>query len=230
MKSNSPIMSNEQDNSIFTIGHSNHDGETFVTLLAKYDITAVVDVRSVPYSRYSPQFNRHQLKHRLNARGIDYHFMGRWLGGRSDDPSDYDVDGQVQYDLLAKSKHFQEGLQSVVRGTLEKRLVLMCSEGRPEDCHRSLLLAEALRNQCNVQDVVHILADGTTQSHEELRNSISKREQYLRQPDMFLSDEEQISDAINERIGRVAFKDKGFAYAQSVFEGDSDDWTSGALH
>ena len=215
---------------IYTIGHSNHTEETFMALLGRHDITAVVDVRSMPYSRYTPQFNRQILKDRLNELDIVYHFMGKWLGGRSDDPSDYDPDGQVQYDLLSKTAQFQDGLQSVVRGAKDHHIALMCSESRPEDCHRSLLLAEELRNQYQVVDLVHILPDGETQTHEALRNRIAQRDEDVRQPDMFLSSEEKIAIAIDEQIGRIAFKETRFAFAQDNVLRDVDEFDAGAEH
>ena len=163
-------MADATHNVIYTIGHSNHDDETFLGLLARHDVSAVVDVRSVPFSRYISQFNRKTIEERLNEKGIDYHFMGNWLGGRSDDPGDYDPDGQVQYDLLSKSERFLEAMESVVRGSREHRLALMCSEGRPEECHRSLLLAEELRNWHEPIEVVHILPDGSIQSMKSYGN------------------------------------------------------------
>lgn len=215
---------------IYTIGHSNHTEQTFFDLLERHTISAVVDVRSVPYSRYTSQFNRETLKGRLNEGDIDYHFMGNWLGGRSDDPSDYDPDGQVQYDLLAKSERFQDGLESLVRGARDRQIALMCSEGRPEDCHRSLLLAEALREQYPNVAVVHILPSGETQSHEALRNWIANRDEAGRQPDMFMSDEDEVSEAIEVQIGRIAFKEKRFAFAQDYVLRDADDFDPGAEH
>ena len=215
---------------LYTVGHSTHSLEDFLVTLKRFGITAVVDVRSVPYSRYTPQFNRQILKVRLDEQDIDYHFMGKLLGGRSDDPGDYDPDGQVQYDLLSKSVKFQEALESVVRGSTEHRLALMCSEGRPEDCHRSLLLAEELRSWHHAIEVVHVLPDGSSQTHEELRNWLAKRDQALQQPDMFLSDEEEISVAVEQQIGRIAFKEKRFAIAQDNFLHDADDFDAGAEH
>ena len=217
-------------NMIYTIGHSNHTEEMFLGLLSRHGITALVDVRSVPFSRYTSQFNRTILKERLNENGVDYHFMGNWLGGRSDDPGDYDPDGQVQYDLLSKSERFLEAMDSVVRGSSEQRLALMCSEGRPEDCHRSLLLAEELRNWHQPVEVVHILPDGSTQTHGELRQRVARQDETAQQPDMFLTEEEAISVAIEEQIGRIAFKEKKFAFAQDNVLLDADDFDPGAEH
>lgn len=43
---------------IYTIGHSTHSLEHFIALLRQYGINALCDVRSSPYSRMNPQFNR----------------------------------------------------------------------------------------------------------------------------------------------------------------------------
>lgn len=74
---------------VLTVGHSNHAQEEFVSLLREYGVTAVADVRSSPYSRFCPHFNREELKEGLREAGIAYVFLGQELGGRSDDRADY---------------------------------------------------------------------------------------------------------------------------------------------
>jgi uncharacterized protein (DUF488 family) len=87
---------------VLTIGHSTHPIETFLGLLHQHGVTAVADVRSAPYSRFNPQFNKDALEHDLKEHGIRYVFLGRELGARSDDPSCYDK-GRVQYGRLART-------------------------------------------------------------------------------------------------------------------------------
>ncbi|HIK30860.1 MAG TPA: DUF488 domain-containing protein, partial [Oscillatoriales cyanobacterium M4454_W2019_049] len=74
---------------VFTIGHSNHTIDSFITLLKKHEITALADVRSHPYSRYLPHFNQRELKASLKLSGIDYVFLGKELGARPDNLSCY---------------------------------------------------------------------------------------------------------------------------------------------
>src|SRR5262245_42911466 len=93
---------------IYTIGHSNHPLERFIGLLQENNITAVANVRSNPYSRHNPQYNREQLASALRDRGIAYVFVGKELGARSDDPGCY-VDGKVQYGRLSQTPLFQAG-------------------------------------------------------------------------------------------------------------------------
>ena len=62
---------------LYTIGHSNHSTEKFIELLLKHEITAVCDVRSQPYSKFNPQFNRENIQKELKQSNIAYVFLGR---------------------------------------------------------------------------------------------------------------------------------------------------------
>ena len=129
---------------VFTIGHSTHAQERFVALLELHAITAVCDVRSKPYSRLNPQFNREELEKALTAHAIAYRFLGRELGARSDDPTCYE-DGKVKYQKLAETDLFKRGLKRVLRGLKENfRIALMCAEKEPLECHRTILVARYL--------------------------------------------------------------------------------------
>jgi uncharacterized protein (DUF488 family) len=149
--------------SVFTIGHSTHPIDRFVALLQQHGITAVCDVRSTPFSRFNPQFNRDALQKSLQAAGIAYVFLGKELGARSGDPACYE-NGRVQYDRLASTALFQEGLDRVRGGTQQYRIVLLCAEKEPLDCHRTILVSRHLVERGF--DVQHILADGDLESHD----------------------------------------------------------------
>lgn len=155
---------NEGRLSVLTIGHSTHSLEAFVKLLKSHSVGAVADIRSTPYSRYSPHFNRESLRGALHRHQIRYVFLGRELGARSDDPSCYE-NGRVRYRLLAQTELFQRGIERVESGSSTYRIALMCAEKDPLDCHRAILVAPALsRNGTTVQ---HILADGRLEDHED---------------------------------------------------------------
>lgn len=148
---------------VLTIGHSTHSLEAFVKLLKAHSVGAVADIRSTPYSRYSPHFNRESLRGALQRHQIRYVFLGRELGARSDDPSCYE-NGRVRYRLLAQTELFQRGIKRVESGSSTYRIALMCAEKDPLDCHRAILVAPALcRNGTPVQ---HILPDGRLEDHE----------------------------------------------------------------
>jgi uncharacterized protein (DUF488 family) len=147
---------------VLTIGHSTHSLEAFVALLRQHSVTALADVRSAPFSRFNPQFNKEALDRGLEAHGIKYLFLGRELGARSDDRSCYE-NGRVQYARLARTEAFRNGIERIIRGTGEHRIALMCAEKEPLKCHRALLVARALA--ARGVGVEHILPDGRLESH-----------------------------------------------------------------
>ena len=147
---------------VLTIGHSTHSVEAFVALLDRHCVSAVADVRSVPYSRFNPDFNREPLARSLAAHRTVYVFLGRELGGRPDDPSCYDG-GRISYERVGATRWFRLGLDRVVRGAARRRIALMCAERDPLACHRTPLVAPAL--EARGISVGHILADGGLETH-----------------------------------------------------------------
>ena len=147
---------------VLTIGHSTHPIEAFIALLQRHGAAAVADVRAAPYSRFNPQFNREPLAASLAARGIAYVFLGSELGGRSADPACYD-DGRISYERLGATQAFRKGLDRVAQGSASRRIVLMCAEKEPLECHRCLLVAPAL--EARGVSVAHIRPEGTLEPH-----------------------------------------------------------------
>jgi len=186
---------------VYTIGHSSHTVAEFVDLLRRHAITAVGDVRSQPYSRINPHFNREEIERSLGARGIAYVYLGRELGARSEDAACY-REGRVRYDLLAKTEIFQRGLGRVREGMERYRLALMCAEKEPLECHRTILVSRHLAAQG--LEVRHILADGAVESNDEtlqrLRQLLNMAETHL-----FLSPEELIEEAYTRQEARIAY-------------------------
>ena len=193
-------MSNSA-NSVFTIGHSTHSAEAFVALLRQHGIEAVADVRSSPFSRFNPQFNREALDQFLRANGIRYVFLGKELGARSEDRSCY-LDGRVQYARLAQTALFQSGLDRVLQGAAKYRVSLMCAEKEPLECHRTLLVAKAMA--ARGQKVLHIHADGHLETHETAMERLLTMTG-VPDKDMFLSSEELLSKALARQEEQVAY-------------------------
>ena len=191
---------------IYTVGHSNHSLAGFLALLSQHDVTAVADVRSAPYSRFCPHFNRDRLAAALTDSGIRYSYLGSELGGRSDNPSCYE-DGQVQYELVARTATFREGLARVVGGATSYRIALMCSEKEPLDCHRTLLVARALVAEGN--DMVHILGNGELETHERTMDRLLAHFGLSPSGDLFHSRNELLAHAITLQARRVAFVSVG---------------------
>ena len=187
---------------VLTIGHSNRSELHLIDLLRAHDVAAVVDVRSTPYSEWSPQFNRSVVAASLKEHGIAYSYLGGELGVRSDDPSCYEG-GRVVYARLADTEQFQRGLRRVVKGARSRRLALMCAEQDPIDCHRSILLAPQLA-QFGV-GVSHILhPDGELESQQALEQRLLEIHG-LGQPNMFLGDDERLTEALARQEQRIAY-------------------------
>jgi hypothetical protein len=146
---------------IYTIGHSDHELERFVELLQRHQIDTVVDVRSQPYSRWVPAFNREALQGGLQEAGLTYVFLGEALGGRPADPALYNGEGAVtDYDRIAAMPAYQAGLTALLRLADQASVVIMCSEADYHACHRSRLITPSLLAR-DVR-VIHILPDGRT--------------------------------------------------------------------
>lgn len=135
-------MKKASDLQIFTIGHGSRKKDTFIDLLNKFQIQILIDVRSVPYSRYHPQFRQKQLQSDLQSSGIEYLFLGNELGGRPENPDLYNS-GELDYSLVRNTSFYQERIEQVVN-VLKKgiKVTLMCSESNPNECHRKHLLSE----------------------------------------------------------------------------------------
>jgi uncharacterized protein (DUF488 family) len=189
---------------VLTIGHSTHPIEKFIALLRQHEVTAVADVRSAPFSRFNPQFNKDVLAAELKRNGIAYVFLGKELGARSNDPSCYE-NGRVQYERLAKTEVFHAGLDRVRSGAESNRIALMCAEKEPLDCHRTILVARALTDAGMV--VRHILADGTLESHEAAMTRLLDVVGLPRE-DLFRSHEDLVADALIRQEWKVAYVDE----------------------
>ena len=186
---------------IFSIGHSTHPVDHFMDLLKRHGIDVVADVRSSPYSRFNPQFNRQSLADALKQSGIKYAFFGKDLGARADDPSCY-LDGRVQYARLAARADFGHAIDRLLAGAEDHRIALMCSEKEPLECHRTILVSQALIDaKC---PVTHILHDGTLETHdatlERLLQLVGSSNE-----DMFSSRSDLMSEALSKQESRIAY-------------------------
>jgi uncharacterized protein (DUF488 family) len=151
---------------IYTIGHSTHTGEDFLKLLATHGIEVVADVRSKPYSRFNPQFNRDVLLSHLKEAGIRYLFLGKELGGKPQDP-DRPLADELVFEYIRSRPQFREGLAKLMAEASHAKVCLLCAEADPARCHRGQLLAPELEAQG--VEVRHILADGTLLDQKEVQ-------------------------------------------------------------
>lgn len=202
-------------NTIFTLGHSTHKIEKFINLLKLHNITAVCDVRSSPFSRYSPQYNQDNLKSTLIDNHIKYVFLGEELGARTNNKNCY-KNGQVQFELLAKTELFQRGLERIIHGAKEFNIALVCAEKDPIECHRTLLVAHELEKKGF--SISHILDNGDIETQEELVNRIIKQTSKGQDYDLFLTPNEIRHKAYTEQSIKISYilpeKHKHIIYQQ----------------
>lgn len=146
---------------VYSIGHSDHPVEAFIALLQQHKIQVLADVRSQPYSRWVPQFNREPLAEAVEAAGLRYVWLGDTLGGRPEDRSLYDGDNpRPNYDRMRESAAYLAGISDLLKLAGQATVAMMCSEGDYHQCHRTLLITPTLLD-CGVR-VIHILPDGRT--------------------------------------------------------------------
>lgn len=129
---------------LYTIGHSTKTARELNRALLTHGVEGVVDVRSRPYSSFNPQFNKPEVKRSLEQAGLRYKWLGWGLGGLdSIEPS-------------RKAEAIDELRRLLHSG---KTIALMCSEGKPEACHRAGLINDLIE-QGVVERAFHILPDG----------------------------------------------------------------------
>ncbi|HEX3162975.1 MAG TPA: DUF488 domain-containing protein [Pseudolabrys sp.] len=143
---------------VLTIGHSTRTLAEFIRLLRIHGATLVVDVRTVPRSRHTPQFNQAPLSAALKKAGLGYvHLPG--LGGLRHAKRDSINQGWRNasfrgYADYMQTPEFQQNLTELIRLTKRERIALMCAEAVPWRCHRSLIADALLVRGIPVEDIM----------------------------------------------------------------------------
>lgn len=155
---------------IYTIGHSTHSKEEFISILEEYDIEVLVDVRSYPGSKYVPQFNKENMEIWIPENEIEYIHM-KDLGGRRKGNKDLDqslIDGWENtafrnYAGYTLTPEYEEGIKKLIAISEKKRTCYMCSESVPWRCHRLLISNTLFLKGINV---FHIMSETKNITHE----------------------------------------------------------------
>jgi len=157
--------------SLFTIGCSIHKTDDFIDILKNYNINVIADVRSVPFSKYTPQFNQNVIKQNLNNNNIHYLFFGEEFGARRKEKESY-TNGIVDFKKVIDLPIFKTGIERIKIG-LEKNfnIALLCTEKRPLDCHRFLLVSNTIHKKLMVK-IDHILFNGKIISQDVLEQQM----------------------------------------------------------
>ena len=192
---------------IFTIGYGERNIDEFVAVLKRYELDYLIDVRSAPYSRFKPEFSKEVLEKTLQQQGIRYVFMGDSLGGRPNDPDCF-INGKVDYETIKGKTFYQTGISRLQTAfNRQLRVVLMCSEGKPEQCHRSKLIAASLENL--TIPVLHIDENDETQDQTAVIMRLTDGQLSLFGEPEFQSRKRYLkSESVpNEAIDREAYDD-----------------------
>jgi uncharacterized protein (DUF488 family) len=167
---------------LITLGYGKRSIDEAIGLLLRHEVRFLVDVRSAPYSRYHPDFSHDALKEHLKAHDITYLYMGEELGGRPKDRSCYDDQDRVLYEVCRERPAFLHGIERLRTAWKQGyRVALLCSETRPENCHRSKLIGPALAEQGI--EVTHLDEDGTVVSQKDVMARVEEGQPSLF-PDM----------------------------------------------
>ena len=146
--------------SLWTLGHSTRPLDEFSGLLHAHQISLLVDVRTVPRSRYNPQFNRDTLAESLKEAGlVSFHMLA--LGGLRKARKDSINDGWRNasfrgYADYMQTEEFQRALEELMAyGTGTKtRTAIMCAEAVPWRCHRSLIADALVSRGWNIRHIM----------------------------------------------------------------------------
>lgn len=188
---------------IFTIGYSSYRLCDFIKTLKDNKINALADVRSSPYSTIHLDYNRENLQKELKSHGIAYVYLGDLLGARIDDQSVY-INNTADFDLIATSSAFNQGLARLIEGTNRGYLIaLMCAEKDPIACHRAILICKNLRNTF---DIKHILPNFKIESQHNFEKRLLHHFN-LDCPDLFgTSDDIKLEHAYKMQERNIAYK------------------------
>jgi uncharacterized protein (DUF488 family) len=148
-----------KNNMIYTIGHSTRTIDEFINILLAFEIELVVDVRTIPGSRYNPQFNQDDLRHDLERCDIGYTHMKELGGLRHTTKTSINTGwrnlsfrGFADY---MQTKEFNNGIQLLIEISKSKRTVIMCAEAVPWRCHRSLIGDALVVRNISVEDIMN---------------------------------------------------------------------------
>lgn len=207
---------------LYTIGCSILSLDDFVRNLKANDINVVADVRSVPYSRTTPQFNRESLKERLKKERIMYGDFSKEFGARRTECNAY-KNNQVSFEKTKKLPEFIKGIQRIQNGVnMGYSIALMCTEKNPLECHRFSLVSRGIFEKTGIQ-AVHILTDGSFVATEQLEKKVI--EKFGLQEDLFSDSSERLKEVyelLNKKIGYILPKQNSIETEKEAYTYDKD--------
>lgn len=159
-------MRNDDEDTLWTVGHSTRPIDELVALLETHGIRLLVDVRTTPYSRHNPQFNSERLAASLVKAGFQYRHRPPLGGRRKGRPDSVNVGWRNAsfrgYADYMQTDEFKRAIEELMAAGRKDPTAILCAEAVPWRCHRSLI-ADALVSRG--WTVRHILAPDQADAH-----------------------------------------------------------------
>lgn len=195
---------------LFTIGHSNYEINYFINIVKKYKINCIVDVRSIPYSKYSPQYNKENIKKLLKINKINYIYMGKEFGAMRTAKTLYTKEGYVDFEKVKYDKDFKLGINRAKVGVERGyKIAFMCAEKIPSDCHRCILIGRTFKNLG--YNIINIIDENKYKLQNDIEKELIEiyypdRNQISLIPEMNLSNEELINNVYKFKNREIGYR------------------------
>jgi len=142
---------------VYTIGHSTRTEEELISTLQAFDVTLLVDVRTVPRSRHTPQFNEDHLSLVLPEHGIGYRHLAALGGLRHTTKESINTGWRNTsfrgYADYMQTPEFTAGVEELLAEAAGRTTAIMCAEAVPWRCHRSMVGDALLVRGVEVRDI-----------------------------------------------------------------------------
>ena len=199
-------------NKIYTIGYSGFVIDDFIKILKKHEISVVIDVRSNPYSQYHLEYNKENLKKKLERNRIYYRNYFLEFGARQSDKKYYSKEGYLDFELFSKSENFLKGIKKL-ENSMEKNyvIVLMCAEKDPIICHRAIMISKIFSEKG--YKVIHLLPNNVTITQKDIEDRLIKKffpnkgQLLLFETEEVISEKEYIKRVYNKQNAEIGYRE-----------------------
>lgn len=159
---------------LYTIGYSGFSVDEFIEILQKNRINVVIDVRSLPHSERYPDYNKSNIERVLRQNCIYYRNYALEFGARQDNKAFYSSDGYMDFDAFSNSDQFLNGVAKMIKSAEQGyKIVFMCAEKEPIQCHRAILVARAFDKLGF--SIIHLMPNGKTKNQREIDEELLKK-------------------------------------------------------
>ena len=156
---------------IYAIGHSNYPVEKFFSMIEKYGINCIVDIRQIPYSRYNHQYNREVFSETVKKRGLTYIYMGKEFGASRQTRENYTSRGYADFEKAVQEDIFRQGIERLRKGCeMGYKIVIFAAMQEPIRCHRAIFVGRELSKEGF--DMKYIMHEGHIETQEDMEEEL----------------------------------------------------------